>query len=281
MILGSFFLALNGTFAKISTENLSAVVVAFYQFAIATLFIAPFVFRKGLTLLKTKHPYLHLIRDISGLFAFYFLYLSLSSIPLIDAIVLNNTTPLFVPIVIWVWFRKHLHFGLWIALLIGFIGIFLILHPEGKGFIKPGAILALLSGVGGAITLVTMRRMIISDKAETITFYYFLFCIVGFAVIISVFYKWAWPTKEQWWPILGMAISLPLMQYFLALSTHYVTASRVVPFLYTSIIFSGLFGWWIWKEVPTKLSIIGIALVIGGALLSLFMGKPPPVPKTN
>ncbi len=274
MLIGSFFLALNGTFAKISTEQLSAPVTAFYQFVLGTLFISPFVFRKGLSLLKTNHPYLHLTRDISGLFAFYFLYLSLKTIPLIDAIVLNNTTPLFVPLVIWVWFKKHLHWTLWIALFIGFVGIFLILRPEEAGFVKPGALLALLSGVGGAITLVTMRRMIVSDKAETITFYYFVFCIFGFALIISLFYAWAWPLKHQWWPIVGMAISLPLMQYFIALSTHYASAPRVVPFLYVSIVFSGLFGWWLWKETPSWFSLLGTLLVIGGAILSLFVGRP-------
>lgn len=279
MLLASFSIAVIGAFAKLATKTLSVEIAAFYQFVIATLILAPFIFQKGTALLKTKHPYLHFIRDFSGFLLFFFLYLSLSSISLVDAIVLNSTAPLFVPLVIWVWFRRHLHWGLWIALLIGFIGVILILRPEGEGFLKLGAILALLSGLMGGIALVAIRRMIHSDKVITINFYYFLFCTILFALVISIFYKWSWPTATDWWPILGMGVFLPIMQYFLAKSTHFAPAARVVPFFYCSIIFSGLLGWWLWSEIPSWLSIIGTILVVVGAILSLFIKNPHPVKK--
>lgn len=271
ILLSGLFLAIIGAFAKLISARLSVECVAFYQFVIATLLVAPFIFQKKLV--KTKHPYLHLIRDIAGFFTFYLLYLSLSSITLIDAIVLNTTAPLFVPLVIWAWFRRPIHLGLSIALIIGFIGVVLILHPEGKDFLKAGAILALLSGLFGAIGFVTIRKMILSEKPITISFYYFAVCTVLFAILISLFYTWQWPIGNEWWAIIGMGVALPLMQHFLAKSTHYVPAARVIPYFYSTIIFSGLLGWWLWQEIPSWLSIIGMVLVVIGAVLSVFMGK--------
>lgn len=281
MILSSVFFAFSGAFAKIAGAKLNIEVVTFYQFVMATLIMAPFVLRQGFQLLKTKHPYLHLIRDASGFCFFYFLYLSLSSLLLVDAIVLSNTAPLLVPLVILIWFRIRLHFGLWISLLIGFIGIVVILHPGGKDFLKPGSLLALFSGCAGGVGLVAIRRLVQTDKTETINFYYFLFSSIILIPIISIFYKWQWPQRNEWWPILGMGVCMPVMQYLQAKSSYFAPASRVAPFFYASIVFSGLLGWWFWEEIPSKLSLIGIALVVAGALLSVFIGKPPSIPKDN
>lgn len=279
MLLSSIFLALISACAKLATQSLKVEVVAFYQFALATIIVIPFVFRKGLLLVKTEHPYVHLVRIVSGFFFFFLLYVSLSSILLIDAIVLTNTAPLFVPIVISIWFKQRLNTGILCALFIGFLGIIMILHPGEKGFLKWGAIFGLLSGISGAIGLVAIRKLILTDKADTIMFYYFLCCSIFLVPIIFLFYKWEWPQRNEWWPILGMGAFLPVMQYFQAKANFFAPATRVAPFFYASIIFSGLFGWWIWDEVPSWLSVVGTLFVVMGAIISIFIGRPPTVSK--
>lgn len=50
-------------------------------------------------------------------------------------------------------------------------------------------------------------------------------------------------------------------------------ASKLTPFLYTAIIFSGLLDWMVYNVVPDYLSIIGATLIMGSGFI-LYLSKP-------
>jgi drug/metabolite transporter (DMT)-like permease len=46
-------------------------------------------------------------------------------------------------------------------------------------------------------------------------------------------------------------------------------AAIVGPFIYVGPIFAGLFDWWLWRELPDTLFVVGALIVVLAAVLTL------------
>jgi drug/metabolite transporter (DMT)-like permease len=71
-----------------------------------------------------------------------------------DAVLLSNASPLFIPLVVYVWFRKRVQPLVWLSLFIGLLGILLIIKPGPEMFQDPASLIALGAGVFSALALV-------------------------------------------------------------------------------------------------------------------------------
>ena len=58
----------------------------------------------------------------------------------------------------------------------------------------------------------------------------------------------------------GFAVALGF--FCLAQAYRFATIPVLAPFEYTSLIWAGLLGYLIWDEVPTRLTLIGAALIV-------------------
>ncbi len=128
-------------------------------------------------------------------------------------------------------------------LIIGFIGIVLILQP-GASVFSWATPLAIVAGVFSAIALVTVGRLNLTEPSARILFYYLLYLI-------------------------GIGLTMAIAQFLLILAYEYASPSRVAPFNYSVVIFSGLIGWAVWNEIPNVLSLVGTLLVCAGGILSV------------
>ena len=101
--------------------------------------------------------------------------------------------------------------------------------------------------------------------------YYFalsLLCVAPFSVGDFAAIRW-----QDWLAMLYIGVSI---YYTLGLYTRayaIAPASAIAPITYLAIVLGGLWGWLIWGQIPDRWSLIGSALVIGGGLLTLFLGR--------
>src|SRR6185503_3370019 len=112
-----------------------------------------------------------------------------SRIPLADAVLLQFTGPIFVPLLGYAIYRIAISGQVLLAVLVGFAGIVLILQP-GAGMATGGAAIGLGAGLFGALSVVTIWRMSASEPAVRIVFYFNLLSTVASAVPLI----WAWQT---------------------------------------------------------------------------------------
>jgi drug/metabolite transporter (DMT)-like permease len=255
--------------AKAATSaGVSAEVLTFFQNFLSLLLFLPWLVRGGIASLKTQRPGLHLVRAVTGLLSQYLLFVALDlDIPLVDAVLLANAAPLFIPLVVWVWQRERIGAQLWASLVIGFVGIILILHP-GVGVISWGTPLAIAAGAFSAVALVAVRHLNTTEPPARILFYYFLISSVLTAPFVVV--KWSTPEPRAWIWLLGVGVSMAISQLLLILAYQQASPSRLSPFNYSVVVFSGLIGWIVWHHVPNLLSLGGILLVCLGGILSTF-----------
>lgn len=213
--------------------------------------------------LHTKVLPTHLIRAAAGLLNMYCFFYSIRFIILADAMLLNNTMPLFIPLVLLVWKRKKIPLKLIPGLIIGFIGVIFILNP-GISLIRPAALIALASGLFMSISMTGIRELGKFEPIYRILFYYF-----GISSVVSaipLFWAWHDHTLLTWAILVGVGLFAAVYQFFLTKGYSYAPAQKISPLIYFAVILSGVIDWIFWGIVPGVWSYIGVVLVVIGAI---------------
>src|SRR5579872_2326374 len=161
--------------AHVPTETL-----VFARFFIPAPFLFWIVIHKkiGLSWKKILH---HLLRSLAGLTSMYCYFYAIKNLPLVNALTLSNTSPLFMPLIVLVWLKLVVSKWRYLALGIGFLGVIILLRP-GNFHFNLGTMAGLGTGFFSALAYVTIRQLSKVESTETILAYYFLIatCITFF-----------------------------------------------------------------------------------------------------
>ncbi len=267
--LGFFCAAVMSTLSK-AAAGVPPLVILFLQYSVSFLVFVPSAARSGRAGLKTEHFALQLFRSLAGSACQLLFFIAVRSIPLLDSVLLSNAAPLFIPIVVYVWFRKTVQPLVWLSLLIGLVGIVLIIKPGPQMFQNPASLLALIAGMLSAIALVATNKLTETEPPTRILVYNF-----GLSTLLLIpISAWSWKpfTAKQWMLLLGVGVFYALTQYFIILAYRYASAAELSPFNYTVVIFSGLLGWEFFGNVPGATAVAGTILICAGGILSIQAG---------
>lgn len=268
VILCYFFLSLFSACAKVASVSVSTFTVLFFQNSICFLLNLPKALSEGV---KTQHPYLHLIRDVCGFVSYFLFVLALEHIPLANAVLLSNSAPLWIPFVIWIWFKKKVPPYLWVSLIIGFIGIIFILKPSAH-MTDIAALYALFSGIFLAVAMVAIRRLTHTEPSSRMLFYYFLLGTLISLPGAIIDFPAGFKTPVLYF-LLSAAVFFYLVQMFINLGFRIGKASTLSPLAYTVVLFSAILDRIFWHKIPDFLSFIGMALIILGGIISVYFEK--------
>ncbi|WP_299589126.1 DMT family transporter [uncultured Microbulbifer sp.] len=245
------------------------------QYSICLLILIPWLVRQSPPKLATQHWKTHLLRGFAGWLCFITYFSALSKISLMEAGLLRNAAPIFVPLVIWLWAHAQIAPKRWLPILFGLMGISLILQPNIDG-ISIGHAFGLLSGLALATSMVGTRILSRTDRPSLILFYYILISLTC-SLPLGIYY---WQPIPFWTlPYLaynGISVLLAIWCYTKAYS--YAKPSVVSPISYFSVVISGVIGWLIWQNLPNTMALIGIFIVIGAGLLSIYLSTQKALP---
>src|SRR5258708_2723554 len=160
-LFACFLYSLLTTILKTQADILPPLpVVIFLQNLVSLLLILPIIFRKrhAKQFLITNRVKLHFLRSIFSLLISYLLYYGLAYIPLVNAMLLSNATPLIVPFIGYLFFAEKINHRLWLPVLIGYAGVALVLNPDSR-MLNPGALYAFGSAVSLAFTIQCVRKL--------------------------------------------------------------------------------------------------------------------------
>ncbi len=266
-ILSMLFFAVTYALYKACEPFLPNTLILFFQNLCSLIIISPFALKGGKKALVTSKLPLIALRSLFGLIGVYLLTLALKTVNLSEVVLLNNSAPLYIPLIVWLWHKEKISYKLWIGLIIGFLGIFIILRP-GFDSLQAGLIFGFFSGIATAFMFVVVRQ-IAQEPFLRILFYYFLF----FCLVLSPFlwFHWALPPPIVWLYIILAAITMIGAQTCMTIALRHATAHETSPFIYTSVIFAGLIDWIFWNIKPDYISGIGMVVVIIGCVVTLLI----------
>lgn len=277
ILLGALFVtgsgaifALMGVAIKTASTGLPNEMVVFLRNLFGWLFLMPWVLRFGIRNLATRRPLVLVSRALTGLTAMYCFFYAIAHLNLAEAVLLNFSAPLFVPLIAWIWLREPFPPIVGLAVLMGFAGIALILKPD-TGLLRTDALVGVAAGLFAAISFVTIRRMADTEPTTRIVFYFTTITTLVSALPLA----WAWHTPT-WREVALMATAGLLAtsgQLLLTRGYGIAPSARVGPFSYSSVVFAALLGWLIWGEALDRLAMLGAALVAVAGIVAIRRGR--------
>ena len=266
MVASAVLFASMAAMVSLAARELANGPIVFFRHFLMLLFLLPWLFREGRGALATRDFRGHLVRGLAGVAAVACHFYAVARLRLADAMLLNQSMPLFIPLVERAWLGERIPARLWGVLALGFAGLLLILRP-GSGVFEPVALVGLSSAVLAAIAQVGIRRLTRSEPANRIVVYFGL--VASVVALPPAVYWWTTPSPRTWAILLLMGVFATIGQLTLTRAYFHAPAARVGPFLYAGPVFAGLLDWLIWGRLPDGLFVAGACVVIAAATLAL------------
>jgi len=277
MFLVIAFLAntLQSAFGRAVGTSMDAQMFTWLTFLLALILLMPLLLiRKGRDL-PTKVLPMHLLRAGAGMVGFLLFITAARLVNLVNANVLLNTTPLFIPLLAWLVLKQRIPRPLWIALAIGFAGMVVVVQPNASVLDQPGDLLGLAAGFVCAVEFLTVKSLNRSESSLTQLVYFLsMGSFISTLLMVGHFHA---ITFNQSMFVLGSAVCLLSFQFLLIRAYRYADPSSIGAFQYSSVVFAGLIGWAWFKQIPNLGVILGTVLIcIGGAMSILWQSPAHP-----
>ena len=238
---------------------------------------------------KTQYPLLTYCRVILFFFGFSSFYISLTVMPLVTATALFFVTPFLITIFAKFFLKEQIGPRRWLAVIIGFVGVYIILNPNFSNF-DYLSLTPIFCAFCYSLSMIIIKKTSEKDSVYTQTFTFYFGAIIISLIFYFIigdgqynttdhpafqFIFREWFTSLETSMLIMIATGLTASVAFLLLFTAYRIASPAVisPFEYSIIIWSSLSGWFFFNEIPDLKTIIGIFLIVCGGIYIFFREK--------
>lgn len=265
MCLAVSSFALTDATAKWLSSHINVLMVVWARYAIH--FAASLVVFNPWTvpgLLRTRRPWLQLGRSALLYATTALNFAALQYLQLDQTVSIMFSTPFFVALLAgpllgeWVGTRR------WIAILVGFAGILLVVRP-GAGGIHPAAFLSLAAAATYALYSIATRMLAPYDSSPTTLFYS---ALVG-TIAASLPLPFVWETPHEplvYGGMLFLGVIAGAGHFVLILAHARAPAATLAPFIYTQIVAMVALGWFLFGQVPSPWTLAGAAVVIASGI---------------
>ena len=290
MIAMSLF-AMQDSLIKFIFEQSSLYEIFFGRYLVAaTLLFCYIKFRGQKVTLKTHYPVLTIVRVILHFFAFSFFFISLTYMQLATANALFFSCPFFVSIFAKFFLKEFIGIRRWLAIAFGFTGVLIVLNPNFSEF-EFRNLLPVLSALLYAASMTITKYTSDKDDVNTQLYYFYLIALILCGVIYVfmgsgqfnsvnfdpttqfIFREWFSNFDYTWKFILffGVAASIAFVCIF---SAYIVASPSVVSlFEYSLIIMSMIPGYFLFNEIPSLRTLIGVICIISAGVYIYFREK--------
>jgi len=237
--------------------------------------------RMGGKLFRTTRPALQLVRGLLLVASTLCFYLALRYLPLAEAAAISFVGPVLTTILAGWLLRERASGRQWVAVLLGFAGVLIIIRPGG-GLFTPAAVFPLLTAVLFSFYQIVTRKMSGHEHNYTTLFYTAL--IGGIVASLALPFGWQNPTLIQAAIMFGMGVFGGYGHYLLIRAVEYASPASLAPFGYSQLVWSTVLGYAVFGDFPDSGSLLGMAIVVIAGLLALNwkqMRRPPQESSAN
>jgi len=231
---------------------------------------------------KTHYPLLTLCRVILFFFGFSSFYVSLTIMPLATATALFFVTPFLITIFAKFILKDQIGLRRWIAVIVGFIGVYIILNPNFDDF-DYFSLTPILCAFCYSLSMIIIKKTSEKDNVYQQMFQFY----IGATIISIIFYFFIgdgryntidnpaaqfifreWFSNLEFSLIYMITLGFTAAAAFLLIFSAYRIASAAVisPFEYSILIWSTLSGWIFFNEIPNINTMIGMFLIVVGGI---------------
>lgn len=219
----------------------------------------------GLASLRTRRVWAHVGRMALGLGAMGLNFLAFMLLPLAEATAIGFTVPIFATVLAAWSLREPTGRWRWGAVVAGFAGVLVILHPGTGDVPLGGATVALVGALLTASVTIVIRRLGQTERASTTVFWFATSSLVPLGLLMLHFGKAHDATTFAL--LAGLALAGGLAQLTLTASLRLAPVALVMPMDYTSLLWATMLGAWLFAEVPDAAIWLGAPIIIASGLV--------------
>lgn len=269
LVLATFLFASHDALAKYLSGFYPIVMVVWARYVVHTLLMAGiFLPQSGLRVLRSKRPGLQALRALCLLGTSLLFTSGLLFIPLAEATAVNFLAPLLVTALSVPLLGEQVSRGQWAAVLLGFVGVLVIVHPGGELFT-----LAVLLPFGSALCFsfyqLLTRKLSEFDSPTTSNFFAGLVNTLAISVLVPFF--WQVPSLEHGALMLALGACGMSAHLFLTQAFRQAAPALLAPFGYCQVIFAGVLGFVLFSHTPDLATLVGIALICSSGLAAAWL----------
>lgn len=267
LVLGEGLLAVMAAMIKTLSDHLDTEVIVFARNLFGLMFLLPIIMhRGGIGQLKTQNIHLHFIRAFTGVSAMFCFFYTIGHIALAEAVLVKMTVPFFLPVVGWLWLKETISTRTWLAILIGFVGVAIIMRA-GTGSIDPVMWVALAGAAIMSVAKVSIRRMAGTEPAHRVVFYFGLFATLISAV--PLLWVETRPAGQDYLWLLAIGLVATCGQFALTNAYQMASPGQVGVYNYSAVVWAALLGWLFWGETLVITTVLGTLLIVAAGVWNL------------
>ena len=210
-----------------------------------------------------------LVRTFFDVISTFLFIIALFHLPLPNITAILQAVPLVVTVMAAAFLGEAVGWKRLSAILAGFAGVLLIVKPGGDGF-NNYVWLALACVFTVAIRDLATRKLNLTVPSIIVAFTNAVCVMLGGAVMERVLKAFQPITAAQTgWIVLG-SVFLVGGYLFTVMSLRGTEVAYTAPFRYTLIVYALILGYVVFGDVPDGWSILGIVLIVGSGLFTLY-----------
>ncbi|MDD6345719.1 MAG: DMT family transporter [Oscillospiraceae bacterium] len=266
IILSAFFFALMSMFIRLSGDIPSFQKAFFRNFVAMAISVITMIKHHEKPVIKSGNLIYLVMRSICGTVGIICNFYAIDNLNLSDASMLNKMSPFFAIIFSFILLKEKISPVQALIVTGAFIGSVFIVKPSSEILSSPASLAGLLGGMGAGTAYTFVR--ILGQKGENKSFIVLFFsafsCLVFLPFLIFDYHDMT--IKQLIFLILAGA-SAAGGQFSVTSAYCYAPAKEISVYDYSQLIFATILGFFVFGQIPDKLSIIGYAIIISMAVI--------------
>jgi drug/metabolite transporter (DMT)-like permease len=262
MLLSIFMFSFGDALGKFMVATYSVGQLLWLRACAALIVLLPMIWRHSAAFTRLERPWLQLLRVVLSTIEVAAFFLATVYLPLADVITYYLACPIFVTALSALVLREHVGWRRWSAVLIGFGGVLIALHPSAQTVSWP-AMIALGGSLSFAVLMLITRSLRATPDIVLASSQFMGTFALG--ALMSPF-GWVTPGIGS----LGLFAAAGCISVCALLcvnrSLKLAPASVVVPYQYSMIVWAVMFGYFVFGDVPQPATILGAAIIIAAGL---------------
>ena len=215
--------------------------------------------------IQTKRPAAHAIRAVLGLTSMTLNFTAMLLLPMAEATTISFAMPIFATVLAALVLGEATGRYRWGAVLLGFVGVFAAIRPGQDMIHGSGALVAISGAMLTACVVIQLRRMSRDESTGAIVFWFSLCSLAPLGVAMLFFSRSH--DGATWLVIAGLSAAGAVAQILLTAAMRHASVAAILTMDYSGLIWSILFGYLLFDDVPGTSIFAGAPLIIAAGLI--------------
>lgn len=270
MIVATACFALNDAITKFVSSEINFGQVMMVRSVFAMMLIGCLALRNGamrpLRTIFLMPIVVRVVCEVGGAITFL---AAITHLPLANTYSIFQALPLAVTLGAVVAFGEHVGWRRWLAIVVGFIGVLIIVRPGLAGF-NQYSLLVLASVVLCAIRDLATKSIPKDIPSLFVTLLTTVSVGTAGACLLQTLGGWS-PMSGRTFALLVVAgVLLPIGYNCIIMALRVGDISSVAPFRYTALVWAIVIGYLVFGETPDAMMLIGGLVIVGSGLYTLY-----------